>query len=423
MPAAGEAAGGQGAGPDRRLRRLEDGLRSASPWYWWGPYLSERQWGTVREDYSADGDAWDYLPHDHARSRAYRWGEDGLAGFCDIEQRLCLGARALERARPDPQGADLRADRRAGQPRRGRQGVLVVPRRAAQPRLEPLALPLPAGASSPTSDLVAENGAPRQLDPEYELLDTGVVRRRPLLGRRGATTRRPTRTDLLMTIARHQRRPRRRRRSTCCRPPGSATPGRGTSMPSSPSSRAGTAPALLHRAPVARPTWSCRRAPAPDGRARRCCSATTRPTPRASSARPRRTPYPKDGINDHVVARRRHGQPRRVRAPRRRSGTGSPWSRARRSSCSCACGRARRRRPRRGAARRRLRRASSAAPRPRPTSSTPSSRRPAARRTRPIVHAPGASPGCCGASSCTTTTSRRWLDGDPRSPPPPERRG
>ena len=70
--------------------RLEDGLLSAGEWYRWGPYVSERQWGTVREDYSADGNAWDYLPHDHARSRAYRWGEDGLAGFCDIHQRLCL---------------------------------------------------------------------------------------------------------------------------------------------------------------------------------------------------------------------------------------------------------------------------------------------------------------------------------------------
>ena len=60
--------------------RLEDGLRQAGDWYLWGPYVSERQWGTVREDYSADGEAWDYLPHDHARSRAYRWGEDGLAG-------------------------------------------------------------------------------------------------------------------------------------------------------------------------------------------------------------------------------------------------------------------------------------------------------------------------------------------------------
>ena len=71
--------------------RMEDGLRQSGDWYRWGPYVSERQWGTVREDYSANGQAWDYLPHDHARSRAYRWGEDGLAGFCDVEQRLCLG--------------------------------------------------------------------------------------------------------------------------------------------------------------------------------------------------------------------------------------------------------------------------------------------------------------------------------------------
>lgn len=70
--------------------RLEDGIVEASPWYLWGPYLAERQWGTVREDYSADGDAWRSFPHDHARSRAYRWGEDGLAGICDAHQQLCL---------------------------------------------------------------------------------------------------------------------------------------------------------------------------------------------------------------------------------------------------------------------------------------------------------------------------------------------
>src|SRR3954452_9205971 len=75
----------------RGFGRMEDGLRQSSPWYLWGPYVSERQWGTVREDYSDDGDAWNYLPHDHARSRAYRWGEDGLAGFSDVEQLLCLG--------------------------------------------------------------------------------------------------------------------------------------------------------------------------------------------------------------------------------------------------------------------------------------------------------------------------------------------
>jgi hypothetical protein len=59
-------------------------------WRRWGPYLSERAWGTVREDYSRDGNAWDYFPHDHARSRVYRWNEDGIAGFCDDGQRLCL---------------------------------------------------------------------------------------------------------------------------------------------------------------------------------------------------------------------------------------------------------------------------------------------------------------------------------------------
>src|SRR5712672_3542998 len=59
-------------------------------WRLWGPYVSERAWGTVREDYSADGDAWRYITHDRARSYAYRWSEDGLAGICDLEQRLCL---------------------------------------------------------------------------------------------------------------------------------------------------------------------------------------------------------------------------------------------------------------------------------------------------------------------------------------------
>src|SRR6202047_469838 len=70
--------------------RLDLGLREARDLEPRGSHLIERQWGTVREDYSPDGDAWNYLPHDHARSRAYRWGEDGLAGFCDIEQRLCV---------------------------------------------------------------------------------------------------------------------------------------------------------------------------------------------------------------------------------------------------------------------------------------------------------------------------------------------
>ena len=72
------------------VHRLHQDARRELNWKRWGPYLSERQWGTVREDYSADGDCWNYFPHDHARSRAYRWGEDGLLGFCDRECRLCF---------------------------------------------------------------------------------------------------------------------------------------------------------------------------------------------------------------------------------------------------------------------------------------------------------------------------------------------
>src|SRR5262245_14081533 len=70
--------------------RLEEARTGKAPWKKWGPYLSERQWGTVREDYSDSGDAWDYFSHDQARSRAYRWGEDGLAGISDDRQLLCF---------------------------------------------------------------------------------------------------------------------------------------------------------------------------------------------------------------------------------------------------------------------------------------------------------------------------------------------
>ena len=70
--------------------RLDEDSRREKNWKRWGPYLSERQWGTVREDYSANGDAWNFFPHDHARSRAYRWGEDGLLGITDRECRMCF---------------------------------------------------------------------------------------------------------------------------------------------------------------------------------------------------------------------------------------------------------------------------------------------------------------------------------------------
>ena len=71
-------------------RRLKENQDRSAHWRRWGPYLSERQWGTVREDYSPHGTAWESFPHEDARSRAYRWGEDGLAGICDNHQRLCF---------------------------------------------------------------------------------------------------------------------------------------------------------------------------------------------------------------------------------------------------------------------------------------------------------------------------------------------
>src|SRR5215213_4030281 len=70
--------------------RLAEAHDKKLQWKKWGPYLSERQWGTVREDYSKDGDAWNFFTHDHARSRAYRWGEDGIAGISDDRQQLCF---------------------------------------------------------------------------------------------------------------------------------------------------------------------------------------------------------------------------------------------------------------------------------------------------------------------------------------------
>ena len=75
---------------NEEFRRLEEARDEKVPWKRWGPYLSERQWGTVREDSSENGDAWNYFTHDQARSRAYRWGEDGIAGISDDHQYLCF---------------------------------------------------------------------------------------------------------------------------------------------------------------------------------------------------------------------------------------------------------------------------------------------------------------------------------------------
>src|SRR4030081_1791506 len=103
-------------------------MRDSLAWRRWGPYVSDRQWGTVREDYSADGDAWAYFPHDHARSRAYRWGEDGIGGggLGGVGQDVFFFVpwrRAGERAGSDLQGSVFRNDQCRRHSRRRLQGI------------------------------------------------------------------------------------------------------------------------------------------------------------------------------------------------------------------------------------------------------------------------------------------------------------
>ena len=153
-------------------RRLTD-ARAGVPWRAWGPYLSERQWGTVREDYSDSEDAWSYLSHDQARSRAYRWGEDGLAGISDDKQRLCL-ALALWNER-DP----ILKERLFGLTNaEGNHGEDVkecyfyvdnLPTHSYQRYLYKY-----PQAEFPYNDLVAVNRARSRHEFEYELIDTGV---------------------------------------------------------------------------------------------------------------------------------------------------------------------------------------------------------------------------------------------------------
>ena len=162
----------------------ENGWSEASPWYEWGPYLSERAWGSVREDYSANGDAWNSFPHDHARSRAYRWNEDGMAGRVRRVRTAEPGAGALEREGSDPQGADVRPGQLGGQPRRGRQGLLVVHGRRAERGLAQVAVPLPAGGVPLRGPRLDERSA-LQAGAGVRAPGHRRLRRRALLGRRG----------------------------------------------------------------------------------------------------------------------------------------------------------------------------------------------------------------------------------------------
>jgi hypothetical protein len=153
--------------------RLDEAREAGVPWKKWGPYLSERQWGTVREDYSENGDAWNFFPHDHARSRAYRWGEDGLGGISDDKQLLCF-ALALWNGR-DP----ILKERLFGLTNsEGNHGEDVkeyyfyldsTPTHSYMKFLYKY-----PQAAFPYADLVETNGRRSRNELEYELLDTGI---------------------------------------------------------------------------------------------------------------------------------------------------------------------------------------------------------------------------------------------------------
>jgi hypothetical protein len=154
-------------------KRLIDARENGIPWKKWGPYLSERQWGTVREDYSDNGDAWNYFSHDQARSRAYRWGEDGLGGICDDKQRLCF-ALALWNER-DP----ILKERLFGLTNNeGNHGEDVkeyyfyldsTPSHSYMKYLYKY-----PQREYPYGDLVASNRSRSREEWEYELMDTGI---------------------------------------------------------------------------------------------------------------------------------------------------------------------------------------------------------------------------------------------------------
>ena len=146
---------------------------SEANWKLWGPYLSERQWGTVREDYSASGNAWEYFPHDDARRRAYRWGEDGLAGLSDQRQKLCF-ALALWNGQ-DPILKERLFGLTNSEGNHGEDVKELYYYLDATPTHSYLKMlyKYPQRAY-PYQQLVEENRRRTTADPEFELLDTGV---------------------------------------------------------------------------------------------------------------------------------------------------------------------------------------------------------------------------------------------------------
>ena len=275
--------------------RAEDDLFNANPWYEWGPYLSERAWGTVREDYSEGGDAWESFPHDHARSRAYRWNEDGMAGISDIRHDLCLALALWNGNDPilkermfgltGPQGNHGEDVKEYWWYLEGLPSHALLKWRYHYPQAE-----------FPYTQLVNHGRGLR--DPELELLDTGVFD-----GDRywsvDVTYAKRSPTEVLMRIELENHGPDEATlhvlptlwfRNTWSWDPGAQRPRverDGSSLVVADHRLAG---------------YRLDGAPGPDGSAPEalvCENETNAPHVYGSEAT---TPYPKDGINDHVIS-------------------------------------------------------------------------------------------------------------------------
>ena len=310
--------------------RAEDDLFSANPWYEWGPYLSERAWGTVREDYSEGGDAWDYFPHDHARSRAYRWNEDGMAGISDIRHELCLALALWNGNDPilkermfgltGPQGNHGEDVKEYWWYLEGLPSHALLKWRYHYPQ-----------AAFPYEQLVHHGRGLH--DPELELLDTGVFDDDRYWSV-DVTYAKASPTEVLMRIEVENHGPDEATidvlptlwfRNTWSWGDEAARPrieGDGSALVVSDHELAG---------------YRLEAAPGPDGaqpEALFCENETNAPRIFGSDAT---TPYPKDGINDHVVSGAATVNPEGVRhegcaaLPRDRAG------RAARPSCGCGC--------------------------------------------------------------------------------------
>ena len=315
MPTSSSPATAEHARLAEATGRAEDDLFSANPWYEWGPYLSERAWGTVREDYSESGDAWESFPHDHARSRAYRWNEDGMAGISDIRHELCLALALWNGEDPilkermfgltGPQGNHGEDVKEYWWYLEGLPSHALLRWRYHYPQVA-----FPYDAARPPR--------PRPPRSRARAARHRRVRRRPLLvGRRhvreGLADGDPRCGSWSRTT-----RPR-RRRWRCCRRSGSATRGRGTTRRRA---RASRATARRSWSPTTRsPATGSKPRPAPTARRRRRSSARTRRTHRASSGR-RRPPRIRRTASTTTSSRARPRSTRMGSAPRPRFAIG-----------------------------------------------------------------------------------------------------